>query len=326
MSALSVDQRRALRQAAVAFYALPRDLAQQVAKKLDDSLLSQFATALLDETWISRGEAETALSTLLTRYQQEDSIADCTPTGVREWLDTVAEDRAEHVFEQIHTGADSPFESMPPRELAELLQVEHPMLAAVVLESIDPALASETLVELPETHRHAAALRLVYRIPISGEYLDVLHDEADQMLRERQKRRIRAMGGPAVLGGILRKVPKAVRDQITERILELDPDRSEDLDRALLEVEDLLLLSPRDMALLLQKVNRNTLLTALTMVSESVRDAVMASMTQRAAQMLAEDLESAGRRPVEEVEQAQRDIMRTMWNLVDEGQIALEDG
>ena len=87
--------------------------------------------------------------------------------------------------------------------------------------------------------------------------------------------------------------------------------------------ENLMDLDDRGIQLLLREVQSETLVVALKGTIEPLREKVFKNMSQRAAEMLRDDLESKGPVRLSEVETEQREILRVVRRLAEEGQIVL---
>ncbi len=90
--------------------------------------------------------------------------------------------------------------------------------------------------------------------------------------------------------------------------------------------ENLLDVDDRGIQLLLREVQSDALIIALKGASPELRDKVFKNMSQRAAEMLREDLESKGPVRLSEVENEQKEILKVARRLAEEGQIQLGGG
>ena len=110
---------------------------------------------------------------------------------------------------------------------------------------------------------------------------------------------------------------------VSSHLREVDPDLAQKIQDKMFVFENLLDLDDRGIQLLLREVQSETLVVALKGTTESLRDKVFKNMSQRAAEMLRDDLESKGPVRLSEVENEQREILRVVRRLAEEGQIVL---
>jgi len=87
--------------------------------------------------------------------------------------------------------------------------------------------------------------------------------------------------------------------------------------------EDILAVDDRGIQLVLREVQSESLIVALKGASEEMREKIFKNMSQRAAEMLREDLEAKGPVKLSEVEAEQKEILKVVRRLSDEGQIVL---
>lgn len=82
-------------------------------------------------------------------------------------------------------------------------------------------------------------------------------------------------------------------------------------------------LDDRSVQLLLREIQSDSLILALKGASEGLREKIFKNMSQRAAEMLREDLEAKGPVRLSEVEAEQKEILKIVRRLADEGQIVM---
>jgi flagellar motor switch protein FliG len=90
--------------------------------------------------------------------------------------------------------------------------------------------------------------------------------------------------------------------------------------------DDLIKLEDSAIQLILREVQSDQLVIALKSTEPSLRDKIFKNMSQRAAETLREDLESKGPVKISDVEAQQKDILKIVRRLIEEGQIALVTG
>ena len=85
----------------------------------------------------------------------------------------------------------------------------------------------------------------------------------------------------------------------------------------MLDVDD------RSLQIILREIQSESLILAMKGASPELREKIFKNMSQRAAEMLREDLESRGPVRLSEVEAEQKEILKIVRRLSDEGQIVL---
>jgi flagellar motor switch protein FliG len=104
---------------------------------------------------------------------------------------------------------------------------------------------------------------------------------------------------------------------------EVDFDLAQSVQDQMFLFENLLELDDRSIQALLREVQSDSLILALKGTSEPLRAKIFRNMSARAAEMLREDLEARGPVKLSEVENEQKEILKTVRALVDDGTIVL---
>jgi flagellar motor switch protein FliG len=132
-----------------------------------------------------------------------------------------------------------------------------------------------------------------------------------------------ALGGVRAAAEILNFLPSAQSSQIVEGMRNQDEQLAQSIMDEMFVFEDLLSLDDRGVQTLLREVQSESLIIALKGASQELRDKVFKNMSNRAAEMMREDLEAKGPVKLSEVEKEQKEILRAVRRLSDEGQVAL---
>jgi flagellar motor switch protein FliG len=131
------------------------------------------------------------------------------------------------------------------------------------------------------------------------------------------------MGGVRHAAEILNFVGQAAETAILDNVREYDPDLAQKILDEMFTFENLLDIDDRGIQLLLREVQSDSLILALKGASPELREKIFKNMSQRAAEMLKEDLESKGPVRLSEVEREQKEIIKIARRLAEEGQIQL---
>ena len=134
------------------------------------------------------------------------------------------------------------------------------------------------------------------------------------------------MGGIRHAAEILNFVGQQVETAIVDNVREYDPELAQKILDEMFVFENLMDIDDRGIQLLLREVQSDSLIIALKGASQELRDKVFKNMSQRAAEMLKEDLESKGPVRLSEVEGEQKEILKIARRLADEGQLQLGGG
>jgi flagellar motor switch protein FliG len=207
--------------------------------------------------------------------------------------------------------------------VAELIKNEHPQIIATILVHLDPDQASEILRNFTERSRNDVMLRIATLEGVQPTALRDLNDVLSQLLSGGERVKKGSLGGVDVAAEILNFMGGTFEASITEFIKESDAELAQKIQDKMFVFENLLDLDDRSIQLLLREVQSETLVVALKGTSEPLKEKIFKNMSSRASEMLREDLESKGPVRLSEVESEQKEILKVVRRLADEGQIQL---
>ena len=134
------------------------------------------------------------------------------------------------------------------------------------------------------------------------------------------------MGGIRAAAEILNLMPSAQESSVIDNIKQYDSDFAQKIMDEMFVFDNLIEIDDHGIQLLLREVQSESLIIALKGAQEELRNKIFKNMSKRAAEMLKEDLEAKGPVRVSEVEAEQKEILKVVRQLADDGQIALGGG
>ncbi len=212
---------------------------------------------------------------------------------------------------------------VPRDRLANFLQKEHPQTVAVVLAHLDPAKASKIYDEFPQEFQVEVAYRLARLDQISPQIIKEIEIFIDRNFKGEVTKEIGEINGEKVVADILNQAGKVTEKTVLEGLVRVDPELATQIKNLMFTFDDLILVDNRSMQKILKEVDSKELSLALKGASEEVKDKIFGNMSERAANMLREELEFMGPVRVKEVEEAQRRILTIVANLEESGEIVI---
>lgn len=217
-------------------------------------------------------------------------------------------------------------ELIDPKTLSNFLRSEHPQTIALILAHLDPRKFGETLKLLPESIHTEIILRVANLESVSPDIID----EIDDVLRNEIQRvgniSSQHIGGVESIVEMLNLMDKATQEIILDRLEERDPDLTEQIRKLMFVFDDLVKIDDRGIQSLLREVKVDGLKLALKTASDAVRDLILRNMSQRAAEILRDELETMPPAKLSDVETAQFSIVQVARRLADEGKIIIAMG
>lgn len=209
-----------------------------------------------------------------------------------------------------------------PKILAKFLVTEHPQTVALVLSLLETVQAAEVLSHLPEHMKED----VVKRIAITENIPESAINEIEEVLigqLDMKKGKGRKVGGIMAVAEILNHCDRLTEQTILEKMEKEDQKLAESIRQLMFVFEDLIQVEDRGIQVILKEVQTEDLSLALKTASNSLKDKIFKNMSQRAAQILKDEMELKGPAKVSEVEKAQQNIVKIARKLETEGKIAI---
>ena len=242
----------------------------------------------------------------------------------------LGDDKASLLIDRILQGGDvSGIESlkwMDPLSVAELLRNEHPQIVAAILVHLDAEQCAAVLMQLSDRQRAEIMLRVATLEGIQPTALKDLNEVLYKVLAGGDKVRKSSLGGVKTAAEIINLLGSGVDASVLESIRSYDADLAQKIMDKMFVFEDIGKLDSRSIQTVLREVASETLIVALKAASNEMKETILSNMSSRAAEALREDLEARGPMRLSEVEAQQREIIKIVRRLAEEGQIVLGGG
>jgi flagellar motor switch protein FliG len=212
---------------------------------------------------------------------------------------------------------------MDPGTIAELLKNEHPQIVASILVHLERDHSSEVLKSMVERTRNDVLLRIATLDGIQPQALQELNEVLSKILAGSEKLKKATLGGTKATAEMLNFLGNTMESAAVESIREHDADLAQKILDQMFTFENLNDLDDRGIQLLLREIQSESLIVALKGADQGLRDRIFKNMSGRAAETLKEDLEAKGPVRVSEVEAEQREILKVVRRLADEGQLQI---
>lgn len=313
---------------AILLISLGEDHAAEVLKLLGPREVQKLGHAMATLKSVPRTKVEAVLDEFHTTAAEQAAMHVDTDSYIRSVLTkALGDDKASNLISRILQGGETNgiegLKWMDAPTVADLIKNEHPQIIATILVHLEHDHASEILSHFTERLRNDVVLRIATLEGIQPQALKELNDVMLRLLSGSTNLKKTAMGGVRTVAEILNFIGTANETAVIDAIREYDPDLAQKILDEMFVFENLLDLDDRSVQMLLREVQSDSLVLALKGASEPLREKVFKNMSQRAAEMLREDLESKGPVRLSEVEAEQKEILKIVRRLADEGQIVL---
>jgi len=197
---------------------------------------------------------------------------------------------------------------------------------AAILVHLDPDQCSSVLKAFTDRHRNEVMVRIATLDGIQPSALKDLNEVMGKMLAGADKVRKTSLGGVKTAAEILNMLGASAETAVLDYIREADNDLAQKIMDNMFTFDDLAKIDDKGIQALMKEVQSESLLIALKGATPGLREKIFKNMSTRAAETLREDLESRGPVRLSEVEAEQKEMLKIVRRLVDEGQIVLASG
>jgi flagellar motor switch protein FliG len=320
-----------LQNAAVLMMSLGEAEASEVFKHLSPKEVQKLGEAIAKTKSISRERVDEVVGLFTGVAASQSLLVSDSGDYVRSILKlALGDDKAALLIDRILQGGDvSGIESlkwMDPLSVAELLRNEHPQIVAAILVHLDYDQAADVLKNLTERQRNEVMLRIATMEGIQPAALKDLNEVLFNVLAGGDKIRKSSLGGVKTAAEMINLMGANLEGTVIESIRNHDPELAQKIMDKMFVFDDVMKLDDKAIQTVLKEVASETLIVALKGAQPELKEKFLANMSSRAAETLREDLESRGPMRLSEVEAQQKEILKTVRRLADEGTIVLAAG
>ena len=315
--------------AAIFLLGVGEEAATQVMRHMSPKEVQQVGEAMATIAKLTNDQVESVLADF-----HEDS-SEINPLGLeapdftrRVMTNALGEGKAKTILSQVldkpeeHNGVEA-LQWMAPQAIAEVLLEEHPQISATVMTQLYDEQAAKVLALLPETLQKDIIVRIARMEELDSRAMEELDRVLESQLGKLQRIPPRKVMGPDNLASILNATDSELEKEMLEALTEADEELSDDVKEKMFVFDSLMKLDDRGFQTLVRDIDQEKLLVALKGVDEELTERFFNNMSERAADILREDMEASGPVKLAEVESAQKDIVKTALRLAEEGTLMI---
>lgn len=322
---------KGLEDAAILMMSLGEEEASEVFKHLTPKEVQGLGETIAKMKTIPRDRVESVLERFANQAQEQSLLVTDNDEYIKSVLrKALGDDKANLLIDRILQGGDtSGIESlkwMDASSVAELLRNEHPQIVAAILVHLDFDQASSVLKCFTERQRNEVVVRIATLDGIQPSALKDLNDVMSKVLAGGDKLRKASLGGVKTAAEMINLLGGSIETSVLDYVREADNELAQKIMDNMFTFDDLEKVDDKGIQLVLKEVQSESLVIALKGATPEMREKVFRNMSTRAAETLREDLESRGPVRVSEVEAEQKEMLKIVRRLSDEGQIVLGGG
>ncbi len=314
--------------AALLMLAVGEDNAARLFSMMDDDEIRELSQAMANLGSVTADLIEQMLVEFADRISTTGSVVGNYDSTERLLLKVMDKDKVSGIMEEIRGPAGrtmwDKLANVNEMVLANYLKNEYPQTVAVVLSKIKPEHAAKVLGVLPEPFAMEVVMRMLRMEAVQKEVLDdverTLRNEFMSNLAKTNRR-----DSHELMADIFNYLDRTLETRFLTALEERNRDSAERIKALMFTFEDLGNLDPGGVQTLLSASDKDKLATALKGASETLRDFFFSNMSERAAKIMKEDMQSMGPVRLKDVDEAQMYMVATAKDLAERGEIIISE-
>jgi len=324
---LQADKLNGPQKAAIFLLTMGENFTKLFFKELDEESIKIIGKYMSGISYIPSDTLDAVMKDFLVSFQNDNNLVVSGKDFLQQVVNkTLDEETAREVFKSIgDESGKAPFSDlayMPADGLSKFLMGEHPQTIALILSYLPEGKAAEILNILPDDIKPDVALRVADVGQVQDEFVKDLDQEIKSSFSTTKVSK-RKFDGIVTLANILNEVDGNTEEKVFSHIEEQDSDLADKIRQQMFVFEDLLGVEDRYFRDILQNVNNEQLTRALKTASEDLKQKIFHNLSERALEMLKDDIEAMGPVRLSEVEEAQQAVLKAAKRLEADGKIYL---
>jgi flagellar motor switch protein FliG len=314
--------------AAVLMLAVGEEHALKMFSLMDDEEIKEISQVMANLGTVSSDIIEKLFSDFAGQLSSTGSLVGTYESTERLLARVLGKDKVGDIMEEIRGPAGrtmwDKLGNVNEEVLANYLKNEYPQTVAVVVSKIKPDHAARVLAVLPENFSMEVVMRMLRMEAVQKEVLDdverTLRTEFMSNLAKTQRR-----DAHEVMAEIFNNLDRSTENRFMASLEERNRDSAEKIKSLMFTFEDLQKIDPAGVQVLLRQVDKAKLGIALKGAPDSLKELFFSNMSERAAKILKEDMESMGPVRLRDVEESQSYMVQLAKELAQKGEIVIAE-
>ncbi len=320
----------AIRKSAILLLSLDKPVAKEVISQMPRGMVEKVTLQIAQLENVSRAEQEKVLDEFYDAARERTPIERGGLSTVNELLEDALGEEGGSILESVKQSMSSvPFgflHNVAAENLLTYILEEHPQTIALVMSHLKPAQSAEVLAGLPGDKQMEVIRRIANMEQTNPEVVKDVEKSLETRMMSTLNQQLDKAGGVPIVAEILNLTDRMTNRGILETLEDNDADLADQIRRLMFVFDDLLKLDDKAIQALLKEVDNSQWALSLKGASEEIREKVLGNLSQRAADMLREEMEFLGQVRVSDVDAMQSQIVDAVRRLEDAGEIVVSAG
>lgn len=313
--------------AAIFLVSVGEDAASEIIKRLELMEIQKITKYMDQLPTIEKDDSESVLKDFNSNFSKVGIVVkgdDFVKNLIAKSLDP---DKAKKILDNLHGPIEEEglqtLKWLDPHVIADFVKNEHPQTIALILGHLEPMQAATVIGFLPSSIRSQVVFRLSKLERVPPGIIKDLDEVLQEQLKSTGSTQSKLVGGVRIVADILNNMDKSIEEPILNDIETMDKEEAEKIRELMFTFDDLAMVDDKSMQLMLREISHDQIVMALKTASDELKNKILANVSKRAQEMIADDLEALGPKKLSEVEKVQHEILKIARRLEDEGKISL---
>jgi len=317
--------------AAVLMLLLGEQQASEIVKFMNPQEVQTLGGAMVDVSDVSQEAVNSILDDFVSTIKKQSSLG----LGNTDYVEKVfkralGDDKAASVLGRIMPGQSSKgleiLQWMDARAIADMIKTEHPQVTAIILSVLDHQVAADVLNFLPDETRPEIIQRVASLETVQPSAMQELESIMKLQFSSNTSSKSSSFGGIKAAAQIMNSTKTALENSIMKGLESIDAELMMRIQDNMFTFENLNAVDNKGIQVLMRNVDNNQLMIAMKGASEEVKARFFDNMSERARGMFKDEMDAKGLMRLSDVEEAQKQIMRSARKLSDSGELVLGGG
>ncbi|MAZ24998.1 MAG: flagellar motor switch protein FliG [Porticoccaceae bacterium] len=314
--------------AAVIMLLLGEQQAADVIRFMAPREVNALGSAMVSVADLSQDLVNLVLDDFVSTLKTQTNLGLGTPNYVQNvFKRALGDEKAATVLGKIMPPASSKgleiLQWMDAKSIGEMINEEHPQVIAIILSVLEHDIAAEVLEYVSEAKRSEIIKRVASLDSVQPSAMAELEGIMAKQFTNNTSSKASSIGGVETAAKIMNFAKVDVESGVMSGVTKMDKELATQIQDRMLTFENMADIDNRSMQRLLRDVENDLLLSGLRGADEATKDKFLSNMSERARDLLLDDMEAKGPIRVSEVEAAQKAIMQIARKLSDDGEIML---
>ncbi|MGL4513296.1 MAG: flagellar motor switch protein FliG [Lacipirellulaceae bacterium] len=318
-----------LHNAAVLLTSLPEELAGDLLSRFDPKQVEQVSIEIARLQRVSSDEQEG----VIRQFAESNPAAGGVSGGiefarkiVRKALGSDAGDTLDNIRQSIEALPFGFLRNVDSQNILTYIIDEHPQTIALIISHLPSSFAADVLSGLPPERQLAVVRRMATMGQTNPDIIREVETGLERRMSSVVSQSFRAAGGVESVASMLNVCDRATERTLLEGLSDEDPELVDEIRRLMFVFDDIGKFGPKEIQTILKSVEASQWALALKGASPELKDKILSNMSQRAADMLREEMEFLGAVKISAVEAQQQKIVDAVRALEDAGEIEVNKG